>query len=94
MALFWRVVDIPESVPQDGGDPIVLWKEGVVRVDYAVYDDGAPATVLHSGNRQFPSETTDQEMIAAIGADVSKLKAAFDRRQGLLPSIGATFPVE
>jgi hypothetical protein len=94
MALFWRVVDIPESVPQEGGDPIVLWKEGVVRVDYEVYDDGAPATVLHSGNRQFPSEATNQEMIDAISADISKLKTAFDRRQGLLSAVGASFPVE
>lgn len=90
MALRWRVTDIPEN--DENGVP--YWKQGLVKVVYEVYDDAAPQVVLHPGNRQFTTETTEQ-MIAAINAEISRLKAAFDKRAALVSggAIGSTHPV-
>lgn len=91
MALRWRVTDIPERDENDNP----FWEQGLVRIEYEVYDDAAPQNILYSSNRQFTTETNEQ-MISLISADIKKLKSSADKRAALIAdrAIGASFAVQ
>ena len=93
MALVWKLVALPDRRTQQDGPDIIAFEQGVVFADTQAYDSATPAVILATGNFDFPSSMTNQQMLDAIATHYRRMKNASDRRSGLLSSVGQTFPI-